>query len=258
MITQRQSLLQSLADHYNRAAVVAQQTDSAEIAFFAGLAPRTRPLRVLDMGCAEGALAVALARLGCTVTAADIAPAFLQQTTERASREGVRVRTVELDIEKSVAPLGGETFDVIYLMDVLEHLRAPASGCANLREALAPGGVAYVHTPNCCALSRVLHYLLHPRRRFDYFRPEMLGDLHLELFDQMTLEKTMNLVGLRVERVIPTRLTPPVIHRLGAWPRLGRALAAWFPHLADTLLFACVRAEPVDIDAAIAYWSGKQ
>jgi 2-polyprenyl-3-methyl-5-hydroxy-6-metoxy-1,4-benzoquinol methylase len=258
MTAQRPPLLESLADHYNHAAIVAQQTDPAEIAFFAGLAPRTRPLRVLDIGCAEGALAVALARLGCTVTAADIAPAFLEQTAARASREGVRVRTVELDIEKGMAPLGGETFDAVYLMDVLEHLRSPAEGLANLREALAPGGVAFVHTPNCCALSRVLHYLLHPRWRFDYFRPEMLGDLHLELFDQMTLEKTMNLVGLRVERVISTRLTPPIIHRLGAWPRLGRALAARFPHLADTLLFACVRTEPVDIDAAVAYWAGKQ
>ncbi len=248
-------LLSGLELFYDAASSVPQQHDSAEVAFFAGLVPAGTRLRVLDIGCAEGALSVAVARAGHDVTAADLSPRFLEQTAERAGREGVEVRTVVLNVEEPGDSLAGETFDVVMMMDVLEHLKAPAVGLRTVRGLLAPEGTAFIHTPNCCALSRFLHYLVHPHRRFDYYQPRWLGDLHLEVFDQMTLEKTLNFVGLRLTRVIPTVLTPPFLNRFGRWRRLSRWLARRFPHLADTLLFACSPAEPVDIDQAIAYWA---
>lgn len=57
--------------------------------------------RVLDLACGKGAIAVELARrLGCSVTAVDACPAFLEEGRRRAANAGVanRVRFIESDV----------------------------------------------------------------------------------------------------------------------------------------------------------------
>jgi 2-polyprenyl-3-methyl-5-hydroxy-6-metoxy-1,4-benzoquinol methylase len=51
------------------------------------------PLRVLDLGCGQGALSVALAKkLACEVVGVDACPAFLQAAHDLADNEGVSER----------------------------------------------------------------------------------------------------------------------------------------------------------------------
>jgi hypothetical protein len=117
---------------------------------------------------------------------------------------------------------------------------------------LADSGRLFIHTPNVFALDRLLYYLVRPRKRVNFYESRKLWDFHFQTYDYMTLEKTLNFVGYKVESVVPTRLSVPFLFR-------SRRLARLFPFLSDTLLFSCRREAPIDVDRQIAFWeeSGK-
>jgi magnesium-protoporphyrin O-methyltransferase len=77
---------------------------------------------VLDAGCGTGALAVALARRGATVTAIDISPSLVQLARERMPRDLGRGR-IEFAVGDMMAP-PVEKFDYVVAMDSLIHYRA--------------------------------------------------------------------------------------------------------------------------------------
>ncbi len=247
-------LFETYADHYDDASVLEQQADSEEVAFFADLVPGTGR-RVLDIGCAEGMLVVELARRGHRACGADISPRFAAAARERARGLGLAVETYVVDLEAGLGPLEGELFDDVFLNDVIEHLRNPLAALRNVRRLLGDHSRLWIHTPNCMMPARLKFYLVKPRARMNYFDPSQLGDLHLQTYDQMTLEKTLNFAGLAVTRMVPTRFTSVGVGKLGRlFKQLPRTVAAIWPHLADTLLFECRRCEPIDVEAQIHYW----
>jgi 2-polyprenyl-3-methyl-5-hydroxy-6-metoxy-1,4-benzoquinol methylase len=245
----------TLASHYeefyDKAGVIPQQADARELEFFASLLPVGKPLKVLDLGCAEGKLALALAEGGHAVTAADISAKQLETAAAAANVAGAKLETAQCDIEAGPGPLAGRTFDVIYLMDVIEHFKNPVAALENIRPLLADDGALYIHTPNVFALDRLMHYVLRPRKLVDFRDGRRLGDLHFQTYDYLTLEKTLNFLGFKIARLVPTRLSVPYLFST-------RRLAGWFPFMADTLLAECRKAPPIDVDRQIAFWEGKQ
>jgi len=248
------TLYSSYAEFYEQGATIPQQADNDEVRFFCALTP-AESRSVLDIGAAEGKLSVALARKGHSVTAADISNANLERTRQWAEKQNVNISTVSFDAEDTIDAFEGKTYEIVFLNDVVEHFRNPVRALANVRELLKPKGVLYIHTPNCVALHRLKQYIFRPKIRRNFFDPSQLGDFHFQTYDQMTLEKTLNFVGLKVDAMIPTRLAPFTFSKIKRFfPDLSRPLAKLFPHLADTLLFKCSRAEPIDVSAAIRYW----
>ncbi|MBD3315647.1 MAG: methyltransferase domain-containing protein [Chitinivibrionales bacterium] len=239
---------------YEIAEVLPQLTERNEVVFFADIVQGANK-KILDVGCAEGELVIELARRGHDTTGADISQGFLRQTMQLASDKGLKVKTVHVDVEKTVEPCRGNKYDYIYLNDIIEHFRNPIAALCNVRQLLNDGGALIIHTPNCVTPARVKWYLFHPRSRLNYFDPNVLGDFHLSTYDQMTLEKTLNFTGLKVERMIPTRFTSLGVHRLSkVFRSLPQTVAKLFPHLADTLLFVCSKCEPIDLEKQIRVW----
>ncbi|MBD3322546.1 MAG: methyltransferase domain-containing protein [Chitinivibrionales bacterium] len=251
------TLLTHYTEFYDKAGFIPQQTDKHELAFFASLAPAGRPLDVLDLGCAEGALSVLLAQKGHDVTAADISPTQLAKASGNAETTGVKISTALCNIENDLSSLNGRQFDLIFCMDVLEHLKSPVAGLENLRSLLTEKGTAIIHTPNSCAFWQVVRYAIFRKKRKNYFVPRNVLDLHFQLYDAATLEKALNFVGLKVERFVSTRLSLPFIHRYTAFVPVFRALASLFPFLSDTLLVVCRKTEPIDMEKQIEYWERK-
>ncbi|MBD3343728.1 MAG: methyltransferase domain-containing protein [Chitinivibrionales bacterium] len=251
------SLPGNYAGYYDKAGFIPQQTDRHELAFFASLAPAGRPLDVLDLGCAEGALSVLLAQKGHEVTAADISPSQLQMVSENAETTGVKISTALCNIENDLSSLKGRQFDLIFCMDVLEHLKSPVAGLENIRSLLSEKGTAIIHTPNSCAFWQVVRYAMFRKKRKNYFDPRNVLDLHFQLYDAATLEKALNFVGLKVERFVSTRLSLPFIHRYKIFAPVFRVLSTIFPFLSDTLLVVCSKTEPIDMERQIEYWERK-
>lgn len=116
-----------------------------------------------------------------------------------------------------------ETFDVIVLSHVLEHLREPHKTIPLLRDRLAPGGLLYIEVPHIpdAAFS---HCLDHPwAPRFD--------EPHLTFFRPTTLTTMLEARGLSVifcEAAGPEyqKLSPLRYHRPKLQPLLLKLLPA--------------------------------
>lgn len=110
---------------------------------YARLAEGPRALDVLDVGCAQGTLALLLAERGHTVCAMDIRQPFLDYAASRHERGNVRFFCGNI-MESSP----GGRYDLIFANQIIEHLVYPLEFVSRLAALLKPGGRLVVTTPN--------------------------------------------------------------------------------------------------------------
>ena len=97
------------------------------------------PLRVADLGCGDGYLAIEASRWASRVIAVDRSPAVLARAQALAKRRRVKnVIWKRGEIER--APLRDESVDVVLLSQALHHAIDPAKAVAEAARILAPGG----------------------------------------------------------------------------------------------------------------------
>jgi methionine biosynthesis protein MetW len=156
--------------------------------------------RVLDLGCASGALGAALKRRQrCEVVGIEIDPAYAADARDRLDR------VVQADLEELARrddlreELG--TFDCLIAGDVLEHLADPWSVLRRLAGLVAPGATVVVSLPNV----RYWHTFwalgvrgTWPRDDFGVF-----DRTHLRWFTLRDAKAMLRDAGLTVETVAP-------------------------------------------------------
>jgi len=99
-------------------------------------------LRVLDVGCGDGAYSIHAARLGATVTGLDISPAMLDAARRRADAAGVSVEWREGRVE--ALPFPAASFDVVIAVTVLCWVSDPAGAVREMARVLRPGGIVVI------------------------------------------------------------------------------------------------------------------
>ncbi len=103
--------------------------------------PARAGARILDYGCGQAPYLLDFHRRGV-----DVAGAEIDGDVVRAYRaRGFDVRLIE-ELER--IPFDDQSFDTVYLMQVLEHIRNPHAYLAELRRVLKPGGDAFLALPN--------------------------------------------------------------------------------------------------------------
>lgn len=124
-------------------------------AHWGGDARHMRPLagrRALDVGCGAGLLCEPLARLGADVTGIDAAAENVAAAQAHAAGQGLDIDYRAVGVE-ALGIKGG--FDLVTSMEVIEHVTDPDLFVRGLAEALAPGGLMILSTPNRTPLSRL-------------------------------------------------------------------------------------------------------
>lgn len=111
----------------------------------AGMARFRRTGRWLDVGCGAGSLVRAAARAGWEVEGIEIAPAPVAILTS----EGYDVSLGDV----TALPLKPGTYDVVTLIEVLEHLPDPLAVLRRAHALLRAGGALYLTTPHARGLS---------------------------------------------------------------------------------------------------------
>jgi 2-polyprenyl-3-methyl-5-hydroxy-6-metoxy-1,4-benzoquinol methylase len=104
--------------------------------------PNRDPLDVLEIGFGQGLLLSAFLERGHRVSGID--PGML----ERGVGESLRTRATLYAAPAEGVDLPAGSFDMVFGVHVIEHLKDPAAVFASCERALRPGGLAYFMTPN--------------------------------------------------------------------------------------------------------------
>lgn len=105
-------------------------------------------LKVLDIGCGGGILSETLARLGAQVTGIDLAERNIRIALEHAHANGLAIDYRFQDVTTL-----HEEFDLIFNMEVVEHVGDLPAFMAACYRCLKPGGLTFVSTLNRTPLS---------------------------------------------------------------------------------------------------------
>jgi SAM-dependent methyltransferase len=95
-------------------------------------------MKVLDVACGTGNLAIPAARAGADVTGVDIAPNLVEQSRENAKREGLSIQFDEGDAE--ALPYDDASFDAVVTMFGAMFAPRPELVAAELKRVCRPGG----------------------------------------------------------------------------------------------------------------------
>ena len=167
--------------------------------------------RLLDVGCATGAFLEVAREAGWRGEGVDISEYALSRAQEKG-----------FDVHRGTLPgvlLPAESYDLLTLWDVIEHVPDPTATLAECRRALRPGGILAISTPDAGSLlARVL------RGRWLGFRSL---DEHLYFFSRRTLSAMLAEAGFEVREIRSAGkyLTlARLVERLRFYTRIGAVL----------------------------------
>jgi len=121
--------------------------------------PNASGTRIMEIGAFFGAVSLALSRFGYSVTATDI-PEYIDMPEQiaRYAKHGVATKGIRL--QDYVLPFEDESFDVVIMCEVLEHLNFnPIPLMKEINRILSKGGILYLSLPNYAAIRNRLRVL---------------------------------------------------------------------------------------------------
>lgn len=138
--------------------------------------------RLLDVGCYTGVFVEIASTAGWDAQGVDPS----RWAVDQARQAGLHVEAGTL----ATAGFPPESFDVITLWDVIEHVDDPAGELRRVYDLLRPGGLAVIHTMD---IDSLFARLMGPRWPW-------LMEMHLSYFSQRTLRRMVSGLGFRVLR----------------------------------------------------------
>jgi glycosyltransferase involved in cell wall biosynthesis len=194
--------------------------------------------RVLDLGCAGGYMAQSLKRLkDCTVVGIDIYP-LLPGVTLDAFHEH--------DLNHGMPAIDMQEFDVVLMLDLVEHMHQPEMFVQTLRAALSlnPRLRILVSSANIAFLPTRLMLFF---GQFNYGKRGILDLTHTRLFTFASLRRLFEQNGFRVleSRGVPAPFPLALGGRLGRLlVRLNRILIRASKRLFSYQIFMIVQPYP--------------
>jgi len=110
------------------------------------IAERLQGRGVVDMACGEGYGSGVLARRAANVVGVDANPEAHEHARLRYQRPNLR-------FERGLVETFSEPCDALVFLQTIEHVQDPGAILEHFKSMLAPGGVAYVSTPNLLTLA---------------------------------------------------------------------------------------------------------
>jgi len=107
---------------------------------------------ILDLGCAGGFMAEAIAQRGAKVTGIDPAQKAIEIARSHAESEHLSIK-YDVGVGENL-PYGDQTFDIVVCVDVLEHVSDLNQVINEIARVLKPGGYLAYDTINRTLLAR--------------------------------------------------------------------------------------------------------
>jgi glycosyltransferase involved in cell wall biosynthesis len=137
---------------------------------------------ILDVGCGQGYIASELIKKGCRVTGMD-------RHTPDLAEESEQMKFIRWDLDRKEFPVNVSQFDQIFLLDIIEHLKAPEEFMDELRFATGCKRPEIIMTTaNIGFLATRLMLLF---GQFNYGKKGILDATHTRLFTFRSLRELL-------------------------------------------------------------------
>lgn len=184
-----------------------------------------RSAKILDVGAGAGVISLALREMGNDVSAIDIweerSHSYDSRTeVERLVSHGVCVKNC--DIGKAPFPFKDDSFDIVLLLDVFEHLSRPKKVLREIGRVLTLKGVLVLTTPNVASLKNRLMALfgrsIHDDLAYWYNSEPFYG--HVREYTMDEVKQMLNWEGFQVKHAsLSNCLQIPIIRQFNFKPR---------------------------------------
>ncbi|MEW6203508.1 MAG: class I SAM-dependent methyltransferase [bacterium] len=192
-----------LTDHLGRGKMEIRRRAAAIIDRIEKKSPRGN---LLDVGCAGGFFLDAARERGWNTKGVEIssfAAAF--------ARENLKLDVFEGEVTN--APFPNASFDVVTLLDVIEHMPDPSASLRRIYDLIKPGCWLYVVTPNFDSI---------PRRILGANWGIITPEHHLYFFTAYTLRQMITNSGFKIYRVFyPALGIADLLLSVGTLQRIG-------------------------------------
>jgi methionine biosynthesis protein MetW len=174
--------------------------------------------QLLDIGCGNGNISALFLNRKCRVTGLDISTLAL----EKAKRRGII--TVSWDLNNYPLPFDNDSFEVITIIDVLEHVVDPVNLLKESRRILRKGGMLLISIPNFARWDNRMRMLFgNPKDLLHW--PDDDGVEHLHWFTKKKIRLFLKKAGFSGIRFIPTGLPFGFVFGILGLHGLARILA---------------------------------
>ena len=164
-------------------------------------------LRILDAGCAGGGNGALMKRAG----AREVVGIEIDAAAAAKARKHLD-KVLLGDLAKvDLAPIADRPFDVVLMIDVLEHLVDPVSALLRMTDLLKPGGLVVASIPNVAHVWVIANLLA---KRWPQRDRGIFDRTHVRFFAKRDMVALLRGAGLEVVRVRPYFTRFRLLHAL--------------------------------------------
>lgn len=169
--------------------------------------------RLLELGCGEGGHLAGAAAEGWTVSGVEMTRGF-------PASDAVPIEIAPLEEARTLE----QTFDVVLLAAILEHVYDPRLCLERVRDALLPGGLVFLDVPNECSLfTRVGNAYMRIRGRdWAMNLSPTFPPFHVVGFCPSSLRALLDATDFEVVELATHRWQNELAPRPGLWPAIER------------------------------------
>ena len=149
--------------------------------------------RLLDVGCFTGNFLWAAREAGWEVQGTEISEEAINYARNKRGLDVYKHNFID-----GLGPFEADTYDVITLFDVIEHVSNPVANLEVLLKLLRPGGLLLLDTPN---FNSPLRWVL--EKKWSIFFP-----WHRYYFTQGSLSHLLVAAGFEIKRITTVGLSP--------------------------------------------------
>lgn len=148
--------------------------------------------RVLELGCGRGEFLRGAINRGWTAFGVDMTADF----TKAAQTHGVAIESSSIEDCQALK----QSYDVVVMVAILEHLYEPVKTLKRVSSALRPGGLLLVHVPNEISLTMRIGNLYMRARGRDWAinLSPTFSPFHVVGFSPNSLRKALNEAGFEI------------------------------------------------------------
>lgn len=148
--------------------------------------------RVLDLGCYNGLVLDKLKQKGHEVYGIELSEYGLSECKRK------KIPVLKYDLNLFPYPLKSNTYDVIILGEVIEHVLSPDQILNEAKRMLKKKGILIITTPNLAALTRRIKLLVGVNPNIDVSLEDSSG--HIRYYTFSSLTKLLSNYNFKIEK----------------------------------------------------------